>query len=441
MIKYFVLQSLLCMQALVWASKKDKSRPNRQVYTYYVPSFVYDYLNRGSAFVKGWFSRKDGYSRNSKWASSSREVSSSLKDESSSYTDSSSWEELWQPKKNTNRTNQRTKTPPVPTQRPHQKIDKSTKISGIDKEKKAKEEKKNLASESKIIIIDSDSDEQETKKPTSKGATSRANQGKKPIRKEEPIIIEDDDEQTSPGQKPSQQITLADKFSKISPNSIGERKWTSWLLNELSQYQEHDTLNLPLNLYHASRKCLSVQDMRVLLQVNEWLNDDIINTYLAQLYSVAVLKNPKIKILNSLWIQKTNIAPNFRFSPDTKYLWPINSGNNHWTLLVIEWAKKKYLRLYHYDSLSFDIFKLDGLPKALEFLKQHGVDDYLSVRSIKSYSAPQQTNGIDCGLFTLYMAEQILFNKPINHRYVLKTFKFRARVAWDLLTGKISEFE
>jgi sentrin-specific protease 1 len=89
---------------------------------------------------------------------------------------------------------------------------------------------------------------------------------------------------------------------------------------------------------------------------------------------------------------------------------PINVGKTHWTLLIVL-MKLKTIR--YYDSLckqtkAGDNFSIAMLRYLNDMCKVHGRDkfdftEWVFVRSSKD-NTPQQSNGVDCGVFTALFA-------------------------------------
>lgn len=131
---------------------------------------------------------------------------------------------------------------------------------------------------------------------------------------------------------------------------------------------------------------------------------------------------------------------------------PINRGNDHWLLLHIQ-PNEKTIHLY--DSLGSNPLNDTYIPTMLRYLHEvaltlgdtsASLDEWQSDWHTEDRSAqsPRQTNGYDCGIFTLTSAA-FLANKghlspatyTQQHVYTLRTRERIAYMLWD--QGRIQD--
>lgn len=188
------------------------------------------------------------------------------------------------------------------------------------------------------------------------------------------------------------------------------------------------------------------------LKPGAWLNDEIINMYLTLLERRSNdlgNKVPKVKVMNTFLYSKLT-SKGYDFSKvrrwNRKYnllsydvlLIPINSDNLHWSLGVLNLRQKKVM---HLDSMGSG-----GATKTTENLLQW-LEDNAKLKNVKfdrskwtftQVFVPQQTNSDDCGVFTCKFADVMCRGwndfpfTPVHMLY------FRARIAHELLMGKVS---
>ena len=90
---------------------------------------------------------------------------------------------------------------------------------------------------------------------------------------------------------------------------------------------------------------------------------------------------------------------------------PINSGRNHWLLAVID-IRNKIISVY--DSMMSRSRCEKVFDNLTKWLKDHAPIQFEgSIDSWKQECAniPQQTNGFDCGVFTMKFADHVLYGK------------------------------
>jgi len=171
------------------------------------------------------------------------------------------------------------------------------------------------------------------------------------------------------------------------------------------------------------------------LRSGAWLNDDMINAYLklvhaqadsvrngmgmqplrAHVFSTFFMK--KLKIMGysytdvRRWTRNVDI-----FALDT-ILVPINIGQGHWVLAVINMGEKRfeYFDPYHGDGSSYLCLLRRYLQD--EHKDKKGADLDLSEWKDVHWGPkciPSQTNGVDCGVFLCQFARAIMLNIAIS---------------------------
>ena len=111
---------------------------------------------------------------------------------------------------------------------------------------------------------------------------------------------------------------------------------------------------------------------------------------------------------------------------------PINHGNTHWTLAVIDVRNKK---IYHLDSMS------GGGHTCTTNLRRYIIDEAQNKDSVQYepsdftiidiWDVPQQHNGSDCGVFTCKFADFESRNESLSFEQEHMTY-FRERIAAEV---------
>jgi len=120
-----------------------------------------------------------------------------------------------------------------------------------------------------------------------------------------------------------------------------------------------------------------------------------------------------------------------------KVITPINVGNSHWCLSVINFKEK---RIEYYDSLG------GTNPKCMQNLRRYVQDEAKQYRKeeidMKGWTdytprdIPQQRNGCDCGVFTTKYADYISENRDLDFTQDDMRM-FRRRMALEIAKGHI----
>ena len=135
------------------------------------------------------------------------------------------------------------------------------------------------------------------------------------------------------------------------------------------------------------------------------MNDGIYNYKAVKKWSI-----PKKLAINGLDIEGVKSV----FDLDLLFF-PANISNAHWTLAVIDLKKQEFL---YYDSMG------GRRPDILEHLAhwlmdesrdKRGVEiDVSQWRRVYPSNIPTQTNGFDCGLFSLMYADRLSMGLPFE---------------------------
>lgn len=201
-----------------------------------------------------------------------------------------------------------------------------------------------------------------------------------------------------------------------------------------------------VTLVEAHSIPITRKDLDTLRGLN-WLNDEIINFYLAMIVARSKENDnwPNVYTMNTFflkkiqqqgysmvrrWTRKVDI-----FSYDIIFV-PVHL-DVHWCLAVINLKKKG---VYFYDSMGSD--KTDILKTLLNYLEDEHKDKKKSpfdtsgfeIENVKDI--PRQMNGSDCGMFTLKYSEYLSRNASITFTQEDMPY-FRSRLVYEIVTNKI----
>ncbi len=123
-----------------------------------------------------------------------------------------------------------------------------------------------------------------------------------------------------------------------------------------------------------------------------------------------------------------------------KILIPVNVGTNHWTLAVVFLALKK---ICYYDSMGKGgkeiivalLQWLEDKHRSTDSITMFNKNDWILVPGDKT-CCPQQTNGVDCGIFSMLCADCLAENSPLEYSQKHMPF-FRVKIACDILSGRV----
>jgi len=186
---------------------------------------------------------------------------------------------------------------------------------------------------------------------------------------------------------------------------------------------------------------------------DKWLNDEIINFYLAL---VAERQNAggKIRVLaHSTYFWTNLIRPQYNYQKVSRWskrrgaagskildldymIIPINQNNMHWTLAVINFKKKRF---EYYDSLGGNPDTRKLYTKYMANFIQDETGGKADLRDWQNYQmdkSPRQANGSDCGLFVIKTAEMIVRGVTPSLPPE-KTALLRRRVLAQIVIGKL----
>jgi len=191
------------------------------------------------------------------------------------------------------------------------------------------------------------------------------------------------------------------------------------------------------------------KDLRT-LQDGEWLNDIVINSYLALISKRSKKypkRYPKIHHMTSYFYSTLTRTNKFDYSrvrrwtskidifDMDKILIPIHLGN-HWTMLVIQMKKR---HIDYYDSLG-------GSHRCVEDMKKYLKEEYKDKKKMDlkdqwthkyHTNIPHQKNGYDCGVFACRFAECEARNSPFDFSQANMTY-FRKRMILEIVTNQIA---
>lgn len=181
-----------------------------------------------------------------------------------------------------------------------------------------------------------------------------------------------------------------------------------------------------------------------------WLNDEVINFYMALLTERSELRAndgyPKVYAMSTFfltsfersgyagvrrWTRKIDI-----FSVDIIPI-PVHVGQMHWCMAIINFKEKT---INYYDSMGHPNAKVLGYLS--DYLKQESLDKRkikfdLSDWTIQSVpNSPRQQNGSDCGVFSCTTAEFVCRNRPLAFNQSNMTY-LRQKMALEIVTGKM----
>ena len=129
-----------------------------------------------------------------------------------------------------------------------------------------------------------------------------------------------------------------------------------------------------------------------------------------------------------------------------KIVFPINTGNIHWTLACVYIKKKE---IHYFDSMAqmmkLGSFYMNGL---LRWIQDEGEkmnvtvnkEEWTLIDHLDEF--PQQDNDYDCGMFAIACADHLLDDLPVTglfSAFSIANMPFwREKVAVDILRGKLT---
>lgn len=219
--------------------------------------------------------------------------------------------------------------------------------------------------------------------------------------------------------------------------------------NLLSTRPTDTVVTMKFNIDISSRKLQC-------LQPRSWLNDEIINFYMAMLQEREDMlcgndsQRKKSHYFNSLFMGKLLEGQQYQYSRVKRWskkvdvfscrriFFPINISNSHWTLLVI-WMDEK--KIVYYDSMSGSgSVYLKSAQQWLsdESLDKKGATFDTSLWTLEVASdVPQQQNGFDCGMFALMCADFLTDDLPLSYSQENMSL-FRKLVCGRVINGSLN---
>ena len=190
-----------------------------------------------------------------------------------------------------------------------------------------------------------------------------------------------------------------------------------------------------------------------------WLNDDAVLAYLQAVVDYGLQRSghkrgqtPSLHAFNTFfynnlqskgpdsikrWAGKAKIGGKDLLKVEHVFI-PVNHGGMHWTLLVVS---PRYKRIEYFDSFHGDATEV--LSNAKKWLKQE-LGDAFKESEWKSAgkAGPRQTNGSDCGVFTVTTAKMIMLGvDPMAYSAADIPMQRRRMVAELLNRGFTGDFE
>lgn len=114
---------------------------------------------------------------------------------------------------------------------------------------------------------------------------------------------------------------------------------------------------------------------------------------------------------------------------------PVNLGNQHWILIVVEMERKRVLSLDSFNRQGNEARK-----QVLDWLEQeHGAKNVHFDRSewrLLPKKAPAQSDGCSCGPFICLFAAFLSNNKPLSFKQS-DVPAMRERIVWSVLNNRL----
>ena len=188
------------------------------------------------------------------------------------------------------------------------------------------------------------------------------------------------------------------------------------------------------------------------LRNTQWLNDETINTYIQLLQSHADNRcgSHRIHFFTSFFYTKLALSPDFSYSNVKnwksirnidifqldKLVFPIHYETNHWILVLIELGQNKIHVYDSYHGAHTEIFQEFRNYLQLHHMhtkqgQQFRITDWTN---IDHSDIPKQTNGYDCGVFTLQYAHCIANDQHITCDQQ-ETSLLRQRISNEIIYG------
>ena len=261
------------------------------------------------------------------------------------------------------------------------------------------------------------------------------------------ILSEIDEQQRYDTVDPVHALIYADMLHDIARQAAVRAKKTVPLTVEQQDLAQQLIRRTPSNFMVAELSGIEVKgdDMKCLSTL-AWLNDEVINLYLKLLQQRCdTAKQHKVWFYNTFFYAKLagDGAYNYnavrRWSKTQKVditaldmlIVPVHVHGNHWTLARLDFRRK---RAEYYDSLR------GSEANILRNLRQYVIDEAKTYKSQVlsmddwqdvAVNAPRQSNGSDCGVFSLMFANYLCDGLPVSFTYTDMPY-FRQRIALEI---------
>lgn len=213
----------------------------------------------------------------------------------------------------------------------------------------------------------------------------------------------------------------------------------------LINFESHEmNLGLPFSIKRGSFQ---------LLKPSTWLNDDIINGFMALLRTRDADLNPNHRnhfattfFFSSLFVNGrytySNVRKWHRFFPGgdifhlDKIFIPINIENIHWTCAAIYMQARK---IEYYDSLKGDgMVYMTAILKYIqdEWMRTNQSElPHLEEWTMTTVTCPEQHNNFDCGVFVCFYARCLGLGLPLLFEQQDITLYGRQYIGISILKG------
>ncbi|BCS29548.1 SUMO protease ULP1 [Aspergillus puulaauensis] len=247
-----------------------------------------------------------------------------------------------------------------------------------------------------------------------------------------------------------QEQQLEESSERIRPEGPAVRP-----LSEKWEKRVEDAMRMPNNrkiVDTLSGDPLTKRDLASCFTPMAWLNDEVINSYLAVIIDYLRRENnndgrhdkPRYHAFNSFffsnlrdkgydsvrrWATRAKIGKNDLLNVDTVFI-PVHN-NSHWTLIVVKPVDKT---IEHFDSLGSLSRRHVGVVKTWlkgELGPLFVEKDWAVLPSV----SPQQDNGSDCGVFLLSTAKAIAANIDPLAYGPQDTLLLRKKIVAELMNG------
>jgi Ulp1 family protease len=244
-------------------------------------------------------------------------------------------------------------------------------------------------------------------------------------------------------------LSLEELLNLKKSDNNNDMYWGVELLKTITDENKKEILFQKYNVDITGEKLQCMKD-------GEWLNDEVINFYMGMLkekdskenssetsfYFSTFFMTKLIEKRNGQatytyknverWTKKCNI-----FDMEKIFI-PINIKNLHWVMVVIYMKTKEisfYDSLYQENFLYYYKILMNWLEDESKKMKV-SIDPKLWRFNEGCSMSPQQTNGCDCGVFTICCADYITNGLPLLYEQKDMSL-WRCKIVCSMLRGKI----